>query len=120
MRRVACLLGVVGNEHDDGVTEPATTIVYWPMLMDDFWDSKIFVQRTLAYAIRSDRLRDPGFFREVQQAAWSINPNLPLADVETLRETYDRSMAQTSFTMVILGIASSVTLLWILSWCVGK
>ena len=105
------IIGVVGNEHDDGVTEPATTIVYWPMLMDDFWDSKIFVQRTLAYAIRSDRLRDPGFLGEVRQAVWSVNPNLPLADVGTLRETYDRSMAHTSFTLVILGIASGVTLL---------
>ncbi|MGH9200600.1 MAG: ABC transporter permease, partial [Vicinamibacterales bacterium] len=105
------IIGVVGNEHDDGVTQPATTITYWPMMMDNFWGSKIFVQRTLAYAIRSDRLRDPGFLREVQQAVWSINPNLPLADIETLRETYDRSMAQTSFMLVILGIASSVTLL---------
>ena len=105
------IIGVVGNEHDDGVTKPATTIAYWPMMMDDFWDSKLFVQRTLAYAIRSERLRNSGFLREVQQAVWSVNANLPLADIETLRETYDRSMAQTSFTLVILGIASSVTLL---------
>jgi putative ABC transport system permease protein len=40
-----------------------------------------------------------------------VNPNLPLARVRTLREIYDASMAQTSFTLVILGIAASVTLL---------
>jgi ABC-type antimicrobial peptide transport system permease subunit len=67
--------------------------------------------RSLAYAIRSERLRDPGFLKEVQQAVWSVNPNLPLAGIETLREIYDRSMAQTSFTLVILGVASAVTLL---------
>jgi predicted permease len=105
------IVGVVGNEHDDGVTKPATTIAYWPLMMENFWDSKVFAQRTLAYAIRTERLRDQGFLREVQQAVWSINPNLPLARVETLRETYDESMAQTSFTLVILGIASGVTLL---------
>jgi ABC-type antimicrobial peptide transport system permease subunit len=49
--------------------------------------------------------------RDVQQAVWSVNPNLPLADVETLQEIYDRSMAQTTFMLVILGIASGVTLL---------
>lgn len=105
------IVGVVGNEHDDGVTKPATTIAYWPLMMENFWESKVFAQRTLAYAIRTERLRDQDFLREVQHAVWSINPNLPLARVETLRDTYDESMAQTSFTLVILGIASGVTLL---------
>jgi predicted permease len=105
------IVGVVGNEHDDGVTRAATTMVYWPIMMEDFWEQKVFVQRSLAYAIRTNRLRDPGFLKEVQQAVWSVNPSLPLADVETLGEIYDRSMAQTSFTLVILGIASAVTLL---------
>jgi predicted permease len=105
------IVGVVGNEHDDGVTRPATTIVYWPMLQEDFWDVKLRSQRSMAYAIRSERLRDPGFLKEVQQAVWSINPNLPLAAIQTLDEIYGRSMAQTSFTLVILGIAAAVTLL---------
>ena len=47
----------------------------------------------------------------MQQAVWSINPNLPLARVRTLQQIYDESMAQTSFTLVILGIAAGVTLL---------
>jgi ABC-type antimicrobial peptide transport system permease subunit len=42
---------------------------------------------------------------------WSVNPNLPLARVRTLQQIYDESMAQTSFVLVILGIAASVTLL---------
>ena len=70
-----------------------------------------FVQRSLAYAIRSSRLQSPGFLGEVQQAVWSVNPNLPLARVRTLQQIYDESMAQTSFVLVILGIAASVTLL---------
>jgi predicted permease len=105
------VIGVVGNERDDGVTQPAPSMVYWPILQEDFWDVKLRSQRNLGYAIRTERLRDPGFFKEVQQAVWSVNPNLPLAEVETLRELYDKSMAQTSFTLVILGIASGVTLL---------
>jgi putative ABC transport system permease protein len=105
------VIGVVGNEHDDGVTRPATTIVYWPMLQEDFWDAGLRSQRSMAYAIRSSRLRDTGFLKEIQQAVWSVNPNLPLASVETLQEIYGKSMAQTSFTLVILGIAAAVTLL---------
>ena len=105
------IIGVVGNDHDDGVTQPATTTVYWPMLQENFWDVPLRSQRSMAYAIRTERLRDPGFLKDVQQAVWAVNPNLPLANVETLREIYDESMAQTSFMLVILGIASGVTLL---------
>ena len=105
------VIGVVGSDYDDGVTRPATTTVYWPMLQEDFWDLGVRAQRSMAYAIRTERLRDPGFLKEVQQAVWAVNPNLPLANVETLREIYDESMAQTSFMLVILAIASAVTLL---------
>jgi predicted permease len=105
------VIGVVGNDHDDGVTRPATATVYWPMLQENFWDVPLRAQRSMAYAIRSERLSDAGFLKEVQQAVWSVNPNLPLANVETLREIYDESMAQTSFMLVMLAIASAVTLL---------
>ena len=79
--------------------------------MKDFYGNPIYVQRGQGYAIRTSRLQDPGFMNEVQQAVWSVNANLPLARVRTLQEMYNDSMAQTSFTLVILGIAASVTLL---------
>jgi putative ABC transport system permease protein len=86
--------------------------VYWPMLYtDDFANGETSVQRSLAYAIRSSRLQSPGFLSEVQQAVWKVNPNLPLARVRTLSQIYEASMAQTSFVLVILGIAAAVTLL---------
>ena len=104
------IIGVVGNERQDGSTEPAPATVYWPMLINDFYNNPIYVQRSMGYAIRTSRLR-PGFLGEVQQAVWSVNPNLPLARVRTLAQMYEESMAQTSFVLVILGIAASVTLL---------
>jgi predicted permease len=105
------IVGVVGDEYDDGVTRGASTIVYWPMMMRDFWAPGLIAQRNVAIVIRTPRLRDQGFFKEVQQAVWSVNPNLPLAQVRTVQDIYDESMAETSFTLVILGIAASVTLL---------
>jgi ABC-type antimicrobial peptide transport system permease subunit len=40
-----------------------------------------------------------------------VNPNLPLANLQTLDEIRANSMAQTSFVMVMLAIAASVALL---------
>ncbi len=105
------IIGVVGNEYQDGVTQAAPTIMYWPMHIKDFWDIPLFAQRSMVFAIRSSRLNSPGFMEEVQRAVWSVNSNLPLARVRTLQEIYNESMAQTSFTLVILGIAAGVTLL---------
>jgi predicted permease len=105
------IIGVVGNEYQDGVAQAAPTIMYWPMHLKDFWDSPTFVQRSIVFAIRTPRLSSPGFLEEVQRAVWSVNANLPLARVRTLQEIYNESMAQTSFTLVILGIAAAVTLL---------
>jgi predicted permease len=106
------IVGVVGNERQDGATKPAPTIMYWAMLTGDDADPRgIFVQRSLAYVIRSSRLQSPGFLGEVQSAVWSVNSNLPLARVRTMQQVYDESMAQTQFVLVILGIAASVTLL---------
>jgi ABC-type antimicrobial peptide transport system permease subunit len=65
----------------------------------------------MAYAVRSDRVGTPGFMRELEQAVWEMNPDLPLASVQTLEEIQVTSMAQTAFTLVMLGIAASVALL---------
>jgi putative ABC transport system permease protein len=99
------IVSVVGDERDDGLNQPATAIVYWPMLNESYrW-------RTMAYAVRSNRVGVPGFLRELEEAVWSVDRNLPLANVHTLEEIQARSMAQTSFALVMLGIAASVALL---------
>jgi ABC-type antimicrobial peptide transport system permease subunit len=48
---------------------------------------------------------------EVRQAVWSVNPNLPVAAVHTVDYFYRRSMARTSFTLVMLGVAGAMALL---------
>jgi putative ABC transport system permease protein len=65
----------------------------------------------MVYVVRSDRVGSPGFLRELRQAVWSVNPNLPLASVRTLDEIQADSMAQTSFALVMLAIAATVALL---------
>jgi putative ABC transport system permease protein len=99
------VVGVVGQERDDGLNQPPTAIVYWPML------NQIYQRDTISYAVRSTRVGAPGFLAELRQAVWSVNPNLPLAGVRTLDEIRASSMAQTSFAMVMLAIAGGVALL---------
>ncbi len=105
------IVGVVGDEHEDGVNAPAPTIVYWPLLIKEFWESPTFAQRSLGFVMRSGRQQSPDFLRELQQAVWSVNANLPLANIRTLEQLRADSMAQTSFALTMLAIAAAVALL---------
>jgi predicted permease len=105
------VIGVVSDERDSGVDQKAPTIVIWPILIDNFAGNKTFVWRSLPYIIRSPRTGSKGFLDEISRAVWSVNPNLPLANVHTLQEIYNKSLARTSFTLVMLAIAGAMALL---------
>ncbi len=105
------VVGVVSDQRDDGVNHKAPTVVVWPILMDDFSGNKTFVDRSPAYIVRSSRTGSNGFINELSRAVWSVNPNLPVANVHTLQEIYTKSLARTSFTLVMLAIAGGMALL---------
>jgi putative ABC transport system permease protein len=105
------VVGVVSDERLDGLNKDAPTVVIWPLLMDQFSGDEVSVRRGVAYMIRSPRTGSAGFVNEISRAVWSVNPNLPLAGVRTLQEIYNRSLARTSFTLVMLALAGGMALL---------
>jgi predicted permease len=105
------IVGVVADARDEGVAKPAPAIIYWPMMVADFWDQPLMVQRTMGYAVRTERAGSPTLLKEIQQAVWGVNANLPVARVRTLDQIRADSMAQTSFMLVMLAIAAGVALL---------
>jgi len=105
------VIGVAGTEYDDGAHRAAPAIVYWPILKDKFWGQPLMVRRSIAFAIRSNRTGTPALLDDVRKAIWSVNRDLPIARVRTVKEIYDRSMARTSFTLVMLSIAAGMALL---------
>jgi putative ABC transport system permease protein len=105
------IVGVVADERDDGVHRPATTIVYWPLQVKNFWTSERRIERGVAYVVRSPRTNSPTLLKELQQAVWSVNSNLPLSNIRTLDQIRSSSMAQTSFALSMLAMAAGVALL---------
>ncbi len=103
------IIGVVGNTYDDGVNKKPVECVYWPFLLKNFWGAG-FVQRTATFAIRSERTGSAAFLDEVRQAVWAVSANSPVANIRTLEEVYSKSMARTSFTLVMLAIAGGMAL----------
>ncbi|HXO04000.1 MAG TPA: FtsX-like permease family protein, partial [Candidatus Sulfotelmatobacter sp.] len=105
------IIGVVADIHDDGVSQDAPTSVYFPVMMDRFEGQKESLRRGIAFAIRSPRAGSESFLKEVRQTVWSVDANVPLAEVHTLGYFYTQSMARTSFTLVMLAVAGGMALL---------
>ena len=105
------IIGVVGDVHDDGVSKKAPTSVYWPLLQARFESDDISVRRDVAFVIRTPRAGSEAFLKDAREAVWSVDANLPVADVHTFDYYYKRSMARTSFTLIMLGVAGSMALL---------
>jgi predicted permease len=104
------VIGVVADEHADGVDKPAPTIVYWPLLTKNFDGAPLDVQRYISFVIRTQRAGSISLANELQKALWSVYSNLPLAKTDTLETLYDRSLARTSFTLLLLAIAGAMAL----------
>ena len=106
------VVGVVEDVYDDGVHKKAPPLVYFRTGVHNAWrpDRPPSIRRGLTLAIRSSRVGTESFLREVAAAIHSVNSNLPLAQLRTLDDVYRRSMARTSFALVLLGIAGVMAL----------
>ena len=105
------VIGVVQDVRENGVDQKAPPTVYWPPLTDDFFGpGPVTAIRNVTFAVRSERAGTKDFLDQVQQAVWSVNSNLPVASVRTMQDLYNQSLARTSFTLVMLGIAGAMAL----------
>jgi predicted permease len=105
------VVGVVQDVRENGVDQVSPATVYWPSLMGDASaPEKLGAWRTVYFAIRTTRAGTQTFINEMQRAVWSVNANLPVADISTMQDIYGQSMARTSFTLVMLAIAGTMAL----------
>jgi len=101
------VVGVVQDVRERGLQDTEPEIVYWPPL-----DQNRFVPalRSATFVIRSDRAGTESFLNEIHAAVWAVNSNLPLASVRTMQDVFSKSVARTSFTLTMLGIAGAMAL----------
>ncbi len=94
------VVGVVADVRENGVSETAPSIVYWPPM----------TRRSVTYVVRSDLTGTASFLGEIRSAVASVNSELPLTSLRTMQSLYDQSLARTSFALVMLAIAGSMAL----------
>jgi predicted permease len=104
------VIGVVADLHDDRIDQKPPTIVYWPLLQKNLEGGDTVI-RGVSYIIRTPRAGSTALLHDIQKAVTSVNASLPIADVETLQSVYERSLARSSMTLVLLAIAGGMALL---------
>jgi predicted permease len=106
------IIGVAGDVYQNGVDRQAPSSVYWPIFMPSYQGQQAYgVKRVVTFVIRSPRAGSEGLVSEIKQAVWSVSSSLPLAEIHTLDYYYSKSMARTSFALVMLALAGSMALL---------
>jgi putative ABC transport system permease protein len=102
------ITGVVGDVHDRGLQEKPAESIYFPMVRVDKkeeWAPGSF------FVVVKGRVDPASLVAPVRGVIHELDPNLPLSRVGPMREIVARSMARTSFTMLLLVIAAAVALL---------
>jgi predicted permease len=95
--------GVVATVRHDGLREAPRPLLYFPVNA-----GRIDPPRAFSYVLRGPNAHAQA--DAVRQAVWGINPDLPVASVQTMDEAVAQSMTQFSFTMLTLGIAAAIAL----------
>ena len=95
--------GIVASVRHEGLREPARALLYFPVNA-----GAVNPPRAFTYVLRGPNVHAQA--DAVRQTVWSINPDLPVASVETMQQAVRESMTQFSFTMLTLGIAAAIAL----------
>ncbi|HXP10730.1 MAG TPA: ABC transporter permease [Acidobacteriaceae bacterium] len=101
------VIGVAQDLRQNGVDQKAPAIVYWPVFTVGPW---LFPPHSVTFAVRSSRAGTQAFLKEIEEAVLSVNADLPVAAPLTMQEIYSKSLARTSFTLLMLGIAAAMAL----------
>jgi putative ABC transport system permease protein len=95
------VIGVVADIRHDGADRPAPSTVYWPLRS----------VRSPTFIIRGPRAGLESYATEIRQAVAAVSRSLPITQVQTMAQVYDRSMSRTAFTLTLLAICGGMALL---------
>jgi len=102
------IIGVVGNTRDTSLAAPPSQAVYFPNTVST-GDFQAQTRWTMALVVRTAG-EPTAITSAVQRVVRELDPSLPLFDIRTMTAVASASMAQLSFTIIVLGAAALVTL----------
>ncbi len=110
------IVGVVGDVRGIPLEDDPLAMMYYPLMAQKLTDddgnrvSQYWEVRNPQFAVRTTG-NPTALTQPIRERIWSIDPNLPIARVQTMSEYVDQAMAQKSFAMVLLLVGAAGALL---------
>ena len=101
------VVGVAGDVRNEGLEEPPSLVVYYPWLsnMEDLW-----LPRAQTVVLRTSMADPKSLMDAARQVVWSLDGDLPLAEVATLQELVDQDRSRHGFAALLILIAAGLAL----------
>ena len=103
------IVGVAADIHANGLQNPPIEEVFFPIVGPP--GTVPWTMRAMHFVVRAPTLGQSAVVSAVRRAIDELDRQVPIADVESMETLVAKSMAQTSFTMLLLLIASAIALL---------
>ena len=101
------IVGVVGDARELELTDDIRPMAYLPMVAGE-WERFRLAQMSIVLRTAGDPLT---VLPAVRRIVREVDSTVPLSDASTMEVIVSESMASTSFTMTLLGVAATVALL---------
>jgi predicted lysophospholipase L1 biosynthesis ABC-type transport system permease subunit len=95
--------GIVADVRHDGLRRPPRPLIYFPLSAANERAGRAF-----SYVLRGPRVEAQT--DAMRRAVWALNPDLPVASMQTMDDIVEESVVQFTFTMLTLGIAAGIAL----------
>jgi len=106
------VIGVVEDVRIMGANQAPPATIYWPSYGSLPWFPTVpLVTREPVFVLRTWRAGTQALVEDVRKAIWSVNGSVTIAQTLTMEQIAGRSMARTSFALVMLAIAGGMALL---------
>jgi putative ABC transport system permease protein len=103
------VVATTGDVRDSGLQNPPIEAAYFPLLPPPgikYWQPA----RQMSVVVRAPKVPQSTLVASIRQVLSQIDPQVPIDNVQSMELVVAKSMAQTSFTMMLLLISATIAL----------
>ncbi|MGH7616505.1 MAG: FtsX-like permease family protein, partial [Gemmatimonadaceae bacterium] len=112
------IIGEADDIRGTSLQDPSPEVVYVPLLPppgSSYWETT----RSMSFVVRAPGVSQATLVAAIRRVVADIDPQVPVASVQSMELVVSKSMAQRSFTMLLLIISAVIALVLSAVWIYG-
>jgi predicted permease len=104
------VVGVASDVRGDGLQNAVVEAIYFPIVPPKGFEGGMWSARYMTIVVRAPNANRTALATAIRQIARQMDPIVPVSEIQPMEQVVAKSMAQTSFTMLLLLIAATIAL----------